>query len=271
MGAPFTTDISDFSLRDATFQGKPKPVLITGKSGPAVIVVHEIYGFTPTVARLCRWVRDGGFRVYAPILLGQPDATNEEKPTFGRMVSLCVSREFTLLAANRSSPIVDWLKGLARQAHEECGGRGVGVIGMCLTGGFALSMAVDPTIAASVMAQPALPAFGPAGLGISPTDLKCVKQRVATGELSISGYRFEGDKLCRAERFAALRQALGPSFIGREIPDSAGNPDGLQARGRPPHSVLTTDLIDESGQPTREAVNEIIAFLERALGAKLPE
>jgi dienelactone hydrolase len=125
MGPPLTTEISDFERRDFTFEGKTKPVLTSGEAGAAVIVIHEIYGFTPTVARLCRWVRDAGFRIYAPILFGRPDATNQERQTLGRTLSLCISREFTILGANRSSPVVDWLKPLARQAHRECGGRGV--------------------------------------------------------------------------------------------------------------------------------------------------
>jgi dienelactone hydrolase len=159
MSAPLITDIFDFQRSDLTFEGTTKPVLITGESGPAVVVIHEIYGFAPTVARLCRWVRDAGFRIYAPILFGRPDAKNKERPMLNRLLSLCVSREFTILATGRSSPVVGWLKALARQAHQECGGRGVGVIGMCLTGGFALSMAVDPAVVASVMGQPGLPAF----------------------------------------------------------------------------------------------------------------
>ena len=116
-------DIADFSRRDITLLGKTKPVLLTGATGPAVIVIHEVYGFTPTLARFCRWVRDAGFRVYAPILFGSPDAGNAEKPTLRRILSLCVSREFTLLAANKSSPVTEWLRALARLAHQECGGR----------------------------------------------------------------------------------------------------------------------------------------------------
>src|ERR1019366_5726423 len=100
-----------------------------------------------------------GFHVYAPILFGEPDAGNaEEPPSAMRIVSLCISREFTILRANRSSPVTDWLRALARLAHDECGGPGVGAIGMCLTGGFALSMALDPIVLAAVLAQPGLPA-----------------------------------------------------------------------------------------------------------------
>jgi dienelactone hydrolase len=130
-------DIADLSSRDITLLGKTKTVLLTGATGPVVIVIHEVYGFTPTLARFCRWVRDAGFRVYAPILFGSPDAGNAEKQTLGRILSLCVSLEFTLLAANKSSRVTEWLRALARLAHQECGGRGVGAMGMCLTGGFA--------------------------------------------------------------------------------------------------------------------------------------
>src|SRR5258708_2217663 len=132
-----SSDIADFARRDLSLLRKSKPVLVTGTTGPAVIVIHELYGFTPTLARFCRWVRDAGFRVYAPILFGEPDAGNAEKPTLRRILSLCISREFTILRANRSSPVTDWLRALARLAHDECGGPGGGASGLCVTGGFA--------------------------------------------------------------------------------------------------------------------------------------
>jgi dienelactone hydrolase len=257
-------DIADFSRRDISLLGKIKPVLLTGTAGPAVIVMHEIYGFTPTLARFCRWLRDAGFRVYAPILFGTPDAGNAEKITPTRMLGLCVSREFTLLRANRSSPVTDWLRALARLAHDECGGRGVGAVGMCLTGGFALSMALDPVVLASVLSQPGLPALKPAALDIAPADLAYVQARSRQG-FALRGYRFEGDTICQAQRFETLRTVFGAAFAGTELPDSAGNPRGLKAHGKPPHSVLTGDLIDAPGEPTRAAVDEVIAFFRGAL------
>ncbi|OYY70577.1 dienelactone hydrolase family protein [Sphingomonas sp. 28-63-12] len=261
-----TTDIADFARRDFTFAGKTKPVLLIGDSGPAIIVIHEVYGFTPTLARFCRWLADAGFRVYAPILLGTPDATNPERITRGRLLGLCVSREFTLFRANRSSPIVDWLKPLARQAHQECGGPGVGVIGMCLTGGFALSMAVDPVVLAPVLSQPGMPATRPAGLDISTSDLAIVRRRSRESGLEIQGYRFDGDPLSKAEKFTTLRREFGDAFTGIEIPDSAGNPDSPLAKaGKPPHSVFTGDLIDAEGEITKSAVQEVTGFFTRAL------
>jgi len=259
-----TSDITDFKRRDICVLDKTKPVLLTGTTGPAVIVIHEIYGFTPTLARFCRWVRDAGFRVYAPILFGEPDAGNAERPSVTRMISLCISREFTILRSNRSSPVTDWLRALARLAHQECGGRGVGAIGMCVSGGFALSMALEPVVLAPVLAQPGLPALNPAALDIAPADLARVQERARQG-LQFRGYRFEGDKLCKHSRFKTLCRAFDAAFIGKELPDSAGNPAGMKAQGKPPHSVLTGDLIDAPGEPTRDAVDEVIAFFRQTL------
>ncbi len=260
-------DIGDFARRDFTFHGKTRPVLLIGDTGPAVIVIHEVFGFTPPLARFCRWIADAGMRVYAPILLGTPDATNRERTGIGTILGLCVSREFTLFRADRSSPVVDWLKPLARQAHEECGGPGVGVIGMCLTGGFALAMAVDPVVVAPALSQPSMPPFSHGGLDIAPADLACVKGRVRDG-LELRGYRFDGDTLSRAERFDTLRTQFGDAFQGTTLPDSAANPDGPMARaGKPPHSVMTGDLIDAPGEPTRRAADDVIAFFKARLDA----
>jgi len=258
------SDIADFFRRDLALSGKTKPVLLTGTTGPAIIVIHEVYGFTPAVARFCRWVRDAGFRVYAPILFGNPDTSNAEKISPARIISLCVSREFTMLRANKSSPVTEWLRALAHLAHEECGGRGVGAIGMCLTGGFVLSMALDPVVLAPVLAQPGLPATRPAALDIAPADLARVQARTCEG-LTLRGYRFMGDTICQASRFETLRTVFGDAFTGTELPDSSANPKGMKAQGKPPHSVFTGDLIDGEDQPTRAAVDEVINFFREAL------
>ena len=228
-----------------------------------------MYGFTPTLARFCRWVRDAGLRVYAPILFGSPDARNAEKQTLGRILSLCVSREFTLLAANKSSPVTEWLRALARLAHEECGGPGVGAIGMCLTGGLVLSMALDPVVLAPVLAQPGLPVTRPAALDIPPSDLTRLQARTRDG-LELRGYRFKGDTICRASRFQTLRTVFGAAFASTELPDSAANPAGMKARGKAPHSVFTGDLIDAPDEPTRRAVDEVDRLFPPGLAGRAP-
>jgi dienelactone hydrolase len=253
------SDIDDFTRRDLTFLGKTKPVLTTGMDGPAVIIIHEVYGFTPTLARFCRWIRDAGFRVYAPVLFGSVDANNPERILLTRLLGLCISREFYLFSAGRSSPVVEWLRELARLARHECGEMGVGVVGMCLTGNFALAMAVEPDVLAPVVAQPGLPSHKPAAIDVSESDLSTIRSRVEKESLLVRGYRFEGDKLCQAARFETLHRELGKGFVGTTLPDSAGNPKGR----KPPHSVFTTELIDAAGQPTRGAVDEVIGFFGR--------
>ena len=265
MSAAPLYDISDFALRNFTFDGVTKPVLCLGGEGPAVIVIHEISGFTPSLARLCRWIRDAGFRVYAPVLVGKTDGSEVEKVRFSRILSLCVSREFTLFAQNRSSPVVNWLKPLARCLFKECGGRGVGVIGMCLSGGFALNMAVDPSVIAPVLSQPSLPSGKPAGIDASPSDITRIKSRIAADGLKIRAWRFEGDTLCRQARFDTLSALLGEGFIPVVLSDSAGSPTGMKAQGKPPHAVFTGDLIDAPGEPTRAAVDELIGFYKERL------
>jgi dienelactone hydrolase len=253
---------ADFSRRVIDHDGKSRPVLVTGSAGPAVVAIHEIYGVTPELIRFARWVRDAGFRVYLPVLYGRDDGEAETKPDLGQLIKICVSREFVLFADGKTSPIVEWLKAVARTAHSECGGKGVGVIGMCLSGNFALSMAVEPVVLAPVAAQPGLPVNKPGGLGISPGDLDVVQRRVRDEGLQVRGYRFAGDDLCRAARFEAYQRALGDGFTGTVLPDEAGNPAGR----KPSHSVFTGDLIDAAGEPTRKAVDEVIGFFRAKLG-----
>ena len=134
---------------------------------------------------------------------------------------------------------------------------------------FFLSMMLEPAMIAPVMCEPSLPLDNPAGLAVDPEELETIANRLSNDGLTVMGYLFKGDSFCQAERFAAYSQALGPNFMGRVLPDSAGNQDDLppfaqEVMGHP-HCVVTTHLIDEAGQPTLAARDEIIAFLKRRL------
>ena len=121
---------------------------------------------------------------------------------------------------------------------------------------------------APVLAQPSLPLKEPAGLEIAPAEIKAVRDRLAREDLTVLAYRFAGDKICRAERFAAYQAALGDRFVARTLPDSAANTDVAPffAQRVPfPHSVVTQHLIDEAGQPTIAARDEILAFFAQRL------
>jgi dienelactone hydrolase len=262
MTAPLSTPepLDDFERRDMTFLGTTRRVYVAG-TGPAVIVMTEMPGIYHHVARFARFVRDAGFTVFMPHLFG----TDGRPPTIGygvrTIARACISAEFRAFAADRSSPIVDWLRALAAHVHPLCGGKGVGAIGMCFTGNFALSMMLEPAVRAPVLSQPSLPMLKKDGMHIAPDELARVRERMDREDLTVLAYRFEGDPFCRAERFAAYREALGDRFQARVLPDSAA------ATGTPmkPHSVVTLHLIDRAGEPTRQAVDEILAFFAKRL------
>lgn len=276
-----TTDdpLDDFFQREITLDSVTKKVYVAGK-GPAVIVMTEMPGISPHVARFSRWVRDAGFTVYMPSLFGRDGAVPAAEDGVAVMKRACVSAEFRALGGGQTSPVTVWLRALARLAHTECGGPGVGAIGMCFTGNFALTMMLEPSMLAPVVCQPSLPLDNPGGLEISPEDLEAVNQRLRRDDLTVMAYRFEGDRFCKAERFAAYQQALGQRFVAHVLPDSAAaGPEQLAPFFRhvvaSPHSVVTAHLIDEAGQPTVAARDEIIAFFGSRLvsqaGAATPQ
>lgn len=261
--------LNDFVSREITLDGITK-VVYTAGTGPAVIVMTEMPGISPHVARFSRWVRDAGFSVYMPSLFGRDGAVASAEEGAKVFQRACVSAEFQAFAANKSSPVTQWLRSLAKFAHEECGGPGVGAIGMCFTGNFALSMMLESSVLAPVLSQPSLPLDDPAGIEMSLDEVASVRERLEKEDLTVLAYRFEGDDFCKAQRFAAYQEALGDRFIARELPDSSANTEVAPFFANfvtTPHSVVTAHLIDEAGQPTMAARDEILAFFTRRLAS----
>jgi dienelactone hydrolase len=261
--------LEDFAGREITLDGITKRVYVAG-AGPAVIVMSEMPGISPHVARFARWVREAGFTVYMPSLFGRDGAVPGVEEGGAIFKRACVSAEFRALSANQSSPVTQWLRALARLAHQQCGGPGVGAIGMCFTGNFALTMMLEPAMLAPVLSQPSLPLNDPGGLEIAAEEIKAVRDRLEREDLTVLAYRFDGDRFCRAERFAAYAAALGDRFVERVLPDSAASTDlapFFAVRVACPHSVVTAHLIDEAGQPTIAARDEILSFFTQRLYA----
>ena len=234
-------------------------------TGPAVVVMAEVPGITPLVAKFATRVADAGFTVFMPQLFGTPNRVESRGYATGVILRACISREFKVLAANESSPIVDWLRSLARFAHEQCGGKGVGAVGMCLTGNFALAMMLDAPIVAPVLSQPALPFSFTEKLGaalhVSSAELAAAHEKIDTQGARILGLRFKGDPMCKHARFETLKREFGAAFEPIEIEDRFANPSGHP----PPHSVLTRHLIDTDGQPTHAALERTLLFLHEQL------
>lgn len=239
-----------------------RPVFRRG-SGPAVIIIHEMPGLHPEVIRFADRVAEAGMTAVLPSLFGDPGRELSPGYVLGTLAkAICVRREFDVWATDRSSPIVDWLRSLARRMHAECGGRGVGAVGMCFTGNFALAMMTEPAVVAPVLSQPSLPlgARRAAAIGVSPAEISCAKQRFADEDLSMIGLRFKDDPLVQASRFHALKDAFGERFEAIEIDSRDAKP---HPRMRHAHSVLTVNLRDDDPEgPTKRAEQRVIAFFK---------
>lgn len=245
-----------------------RPVFRRG-SGPAVIVIHEMPGLHPLVVRFADRVAAAGMTVYMPSLFGEPGRPVSVPYVLGEIAkAICIRREFSIWAANRSSPIVDWLRALARKAHAECGGRGVGAVGMCFTGGFALAMMTEPAVVAPVLSQPSLPfpvsADRRAALGVSPDEIACARRRFEAEDLSMIGLRFFGDRAVPDARFETYRRTFGERFEAIELRPEDAQP----GTGASPHSVLTIHLRDDDPDgPTKRAETRVIEFFRQRVGA----
>jgi dienelactone hydrolase len=246
-----TTDVlTGWEKSSFTAAGFTRDVYRRG-SGPGVVVVHEIPGITPKVAEFANDVVAAGFTVLMPSLVGTPGKAPSGGYMSASMSKVCVSKEFTSWALNQTSPIIGWLRALARNLHNEVGGPGVGAIGMCFSGGFALAMMVDDIMVAPVLSQPSMPfAVGKkargADLNLSADDAMVVARRAAEG-CQVLGLRFTGDKLV-GDRFASLRRLLGDAFIAVELPSSSSRD----------HSVLTE-------QRDEASVQKVLGFLRERL------
>ncbi len=259
--------LEDFTRRELAFNGIAKTVYTSG-TGPAVIVMPEMPSISPHVARFARWVRDAGFSVYMPSLFGKDGTIHSAEEGAKIFKRACVSIEFHTLANSGASPVTDWLRALSRWAHKESGGRGVGAIGMCFTGNFALSMMLEPSMLAPVLSQPTLPLDDPSGIESDAEELQTIRKRMEKDDLKALAYRFQGDRFCRAQRFAAYEQALGDRIITKTLPDEAANTDPppfFKKYVPSPHSVVTAHLVDERGHPTIEARDEILVFFKKSL------
>ncbi|HWA61141.1 MAG TPA: dienelactone hydrolase family protein [Caulobacteraceae bacterium] len=248
-----------------------RPVWRRG-TGPAVIVIHEMPGLHPLVLRFAGRVADAGMTVFCPSLFGEPGREVTAGYALGTMLkTICVRREFNVWATDRSSPIVDWLRALASHVHAECGGKGVGAVGMCFTGGFALAMMTEISVVAPVLSQPSLPLpAGPgakrraAAIDASPAEIACMKGRFAEEGLTVLGLRFHGDNFTPDARFEFLKKELGEAFEAIEIDAKDARQDPRMA----PHSVLTIHLNDDDPDgPTKKAEQRVIAFFKERTGA----
>jgi len=238
--------LDSWTLGEHSFGGVSHPTYRKG-AGPGVVVIHEIPGMTPEVIGFGEEVVAAGYTVVMPRLFGSPGAAMGPVTVAKALRQVCVSNEFTKLAMGVTTPVASWLRSLARELHDDVGGPGVGAIGMCFTGGFALAMMVDTSVVAPVVAQPSAPfAVSPrrsADLNLSPPDLAVVKKRAAGG-CQVLGLRYRSDRAV-GKRFETLTRELGDAFIKVEFKGAK-------------HSTVTTHR-------QQEGVDRVLAFFEEKL------
>ena len=244
------TTLDGWQRSEFTADGRTRAVLRRGL-GRGVVVIHEIPGITPKVAAFANDLVAAGFTVAMPSLVGTPGRSVSGLYGTASLVRVCIAREFTTWAVQRTSPIITWLRALAADLHASTGGPGVGAVGMCFSGGFALGMMVDEVMIAPVLSQPSLPfALGKparhADLNLSPDDARRVAERATEG-CEVLGLRFDQDKLV-GTRFESLRALLGDAFIAVDLPSTS----------KKDHSVLTE-------QRDEASVQRVIEFLRTKL------
>lgn len=241
-----SSTLDRWSAGTHTHEGTTHPTYRQG-SGPGVIVIHEIPGLTASVIDFAQEVVEAGFTVVMPHLFGATGRPFSTGDVLRVLPKLCVSREFTTLRTGETTPVAGWLRSLAATLHAELGGPGVGALGMCFTGGFALAMMVEEHTVAPVLCQPSVPfplgAARAGDLNLSPADLDIVRGRCAAGQ-QVLGLRYRED-VAVGTRFDTLTRELGEAFIRVEF-DGKG------------HSTVTE-------QRQQEGVDAVIGFLETHL------
>ncbi|MGZ0710939.1 dienelactone hydrolase family protein (plasmid) [Coraliomargarita sp. W4R53] len=244
-------ELDSWSSQAFDYNGESRPVYRKGH-GTGVIIIHEIPGIEPSLLRFAEEVVARGHTVWLPQLFGTPGAGVSFSNIFGEITQFCVRREFSIFARGKTSPVAGWLRGLARTLHEQAGGEGVGVVGMCFTGGFALAMMADAPVIAPVLSQPSMPvSLGKtraADLGLSHADLQAVRAKTTAG-CQVLGLKYREDTK-PGTKFDTLRHELGEKFLAVELEGKA-------------HSVLTEDRDDA-------AVIRVLDFFDEKLDGKAP-
>ncbi len=264
MTAP-EADLSGWTAAPFTGGGYTHDVYRKG-AGPGVVLIPELPGIHPGVLGLGNHLVDNGFTVAMPSLFGEPGKQKTVGYTIASIGRACVAREFAAFATNKQRPVSMFLRALARDLNASTPGKGVGVIGQCFTGGFALAAAVDESVLAPVLSQPFVPfpLTGPQrrDTGLSDAELTTVAGRCAADGLCAMGLRFSEDKMAPPERFTTLKERLGDAFEVIEIDSRPGNEGGF---GKMAHSVLTDEVREVDGHPAYEARKRVVEFLTQRL------
>src|SRR5262245_52637417 len=151
-----TAQLAGFAL-DPFDDGSIEHDVYRRGSGPAVLVLHELPGIDGATLAVADRIGGEGFTIVLPDMLPTPFAPAGARLLAGNFVRSCVASEFWALALRYDRPITRWLQALAVREHGLAGGPGIGIVGMCFSGGFALATATRAPISVAIASEPALP------------------------------------------------------------------------------------------------------------------
>jgi dienelactone hydrolase len=231
-----------------------------------VVLLPELPGLTPEVLHLADHLVDSGFTVAVISLFGEDGREMSAGYVASSFAKACINREFAAFARRADRPVAEYVRAVARELHGRAGGPGVGVIGMCFSGGFALASAVEPAVLAPVASQPGVPmpisGSRKRDIGMSDRERDAIVERVRGEGLCLVGLRFSEDGASPTDRFRGLRATFGDGWLPIALNSRPGNPHGI---GKREHSVLTSKDVDTPGHPTNEARAQVVAFLRSKL------
>ncbi|MCB1179148.1 MAG: dienelactone hydrolase family protein [Leptospiraceae bacterium] len=233
-------------------------------NGPGIIIIHELPGMVKECVNFARNLEKEGFTVYLPLLFGEPNKELDVIDTIKLFRKVCISKEFDLFSNNKTSPVVEFLKGLCKFAKEETSSKGVGAIGMCLTGGFVIPMVVESSLLAPVLSQPSLP-LNPLfrnEIGCSKEDYETACSRIKKEKIKVLGFKFSEDILSHNDKFKKLETDLMNNFEGDIIDSSLGNSHKIPFYA---HAVFTKDFVEQKDHPTYNAYLKLISYFKEKL------
>ena len=232
-----------------------RQLYVADGGGPPVILLHELPGLVDSDLQTCRLIAGKQYTVIAPLMFGKPGGKGDVVHNYR---AFCGIDEFACHQSNTTSTHVCWLRQLCGAVHERwTGGKGVGVIGMCLTGAFPIALLSEPSVVAPVICQPTTPVnfwtyFGlftdERALGLYQKDLDIAKAAVKSRNIPLLGLRYKGDWRCRKPRFERLAEEFGSNFFRLDLPGKH-------------HSTMAIDRCDD-------ALMEVIAFFNQHLRSK---
>jgi dienelactone hydrolase len=245
----------------------PKLSVYKAGSGPGILLLHELNGMGRPFVQLATRVWQSGFTVYAPLFFGTAGKESDLQGAY-QIARLCVTREFNVLATNGESRYAPWLKALARRIASECPGKGIGAIGLCMTGNIVISlMASVSELRVPVMCEPATPFHwlkvgaererAKCALGVPDADVDAAVKR--SRETQLWAYRFDTDWRSPAERCETLKARFQGGVKVRQLP--TGSP-GQPRKGV--HSILTTDYV-KGPSDTQVVLDEILQRMHQEL------